>query len=224
MIIICPTCNAKYRIPQEKIPTGKRITAQCKKCGGQIEIGPIKGQELQYTAQTEEVLTPPMPSPPTPPPSQTAETGEFQFMPGEKALAGYAGFWKRFGAAIIDGVLLMVVSFMIGAFLGLLYSLTTGTSVGAGVLGNIIGGLVSWLYYAIMESSSTQGTLGKMALGIQVTDLSGNPISFARATGRHFGKFISMLIVFVGYLMVAFTAKKQGLHDMLAGCLVVNRK
>jgi uncharacterized RDD family membrane protein YckC len=145
-------------------------------------------------------------------------------MRGEKAFAGYAGFWKRLGAAIIDGVLLMVVSFMIGAFLGLLYSLTTGTSAGAGLLGNIIGGLVSWLYYAIMESSSTQGTLGKMALGIQVIDLSGNPISFARATGRHFGKLISMLIVFVGYLMVAFTVKKQGLHDMMAGCLVVKRK
>ena len=203
---------------------GKRITVQCKKCGGRIEVGPIKGQEPQDTAQTEEVSTSPMPFPQIPPSFHTAETGEFQFMPGEKAFAGYAGFWKRFGAAIIDGVLLMVASSMIGTFLGLLYSLTTGTSVGAGVLGHVSLVLVSWLYYAIMESSSTRGTLGKMALGIQVTDLSGNPISFARATGRHFGKFISMLIVCVGYLMVAFTAKKQGLHDMLAGCLVVNRK
>jgi predicted Zn finger-like uncharacterized protein len=223
VIIICPTCNAKYRIPQEKISMGKRITAQCKKCGGRIEIEPIKEQEPLGTAQTEEASTP-IPSPPSPTPSHAAETGEFQFMPREQAFAGYAGFWKRLWAAIIDGVLLMVVSFMLVAFLALLYRLTTGTSAGAGVLGNIIGGLVSWLYYAIMESSYTQGTLGKMALGIQVTDLSGNPISFARATGRHFGKLISTLIVFIGYLMVAFTAKKQGLHDMLAGCLVVKRK
>lgn len=75
-----------------------------------------------------------------------------------------------------------------------------------------------------MENSATQGTLGKLALGIKVTDLNGRRIGFGRATGRHFGKFISTLTLLIGYIMVAFTQKKQGLHDMMAGCLVVNRE
>jgi len=91
-------------------------------------------------------------------------------------------------------------------------------------LGNLGGIILGWLYFAIMESSSTQGTLGKMALGIKVTNLSGDRISFGRATGRHFGKIISTFIFLIGYLMVAFTSRKQALHDMMAGCLVVTRK
>jgi uncharacterized RDD family membrane protein YckC len=80
-----------------------------------------------------------------------------------------------------------------------------------------------WLYFALMESSSKQGTLGKMALSIMVTDVNGNRITFGRATGRYFGKFLSGLILYIGYIMVAFTEKKQGLHDMIAGTLVVNK-
>ena len=80
-----------------------------------------------------------------------------------------------------------------------------------------------WLYFALMESSSKQATLGKMALGIIVTDLNGNRLSFGRATGRYFGKIISGAILMIGYIMAGFTEKKQALHDIIAGCLVVNR-
>ncbi|HXI44099.1 MAG TPA: RDD family protein, partial [Bryobacteraceae bacterium] len=72
-----------------------------------------------------------------------------------------------------------------------------------------------------MESSHYQATLGKKALGIIVTDMNGNRISFARANGRFFGKWVSGMIMNIGYLMAAFTEKKQALHDLLAGCLVV---
>lgn len=84
--------------------------------------------------------------------------------------------------------------------------------------------IVVWLYYALMEISSKQGTLRKMALGIKVTDLNGNKINFGRATGRYFGKIISAFILFVGFIMIAFTQKKQGLHDIMSRCLVVNRE
>ena len=90
-------------------------------------------------------------------------------------------------------------------------------------LGNILGLFLGWLYFSLMESSPTQGTLGKMALGIKVTDLEGNQVGFGKATGRYFGKIISTLILLMGFIMVAFTEKKQGLHDMMAGCLVVNK-
>jgi uncharacterized RDD family membrane protein YckC len=71
-----------------------------------------------------------------------------------------------------------------------------------------------------MESSSYQATLGKMIFGMKVTDLYGNRISFARATGRHFAKILSGMILGIGFIMVAFTERKQGLHDLLAGTLV----
>jgi len=83
--------------------------------------------------------------------------------------------------------------------------------------------VIGWLYYALMESSVRQATLGKMALGLMVTDLNGQKISFDRATGRHFAKIISALILFIGFLMAGFTRRKQALHDMIAGCLVIRK-
>ena len=78
-----------------------------------------------------------------------------------------------------------------------------------------------WLYEASLESSSRQATLGKMALGLKVTDEYGNRISFARASARFFSKILSRMLLMVGYIMAGFTARKQALHDMLAGTLVV---
>ncbi|MDD4170507.1 MAG: RDD family protein [Desulfotomaculaceae bacterium] len=121
-----------------------------------------------------------------------------------------AGFWRRFLAIILDGLFLSAADYLIGVLLG--YG-----------LGNFIGVFIGWLYFALMESSSYQGTLGKMAIGIKVTDLNGNKLTFGRATGRYFGKLISSLIFMIGYVMAGFTKKKQALHDIMAGCLVVIR-
>jgi len=89
-----------------------------------------------------------------------------------------------------------------------------------GVFGFVISVAGSWLYEALMESSSRQATLGKMIFGMKVTDLSGNRISFARATGRYFAKWLSGLTLLIGYIIAGFTERKQALHDMLAGTLV----
>jgi uncharacterized RDD family membrane protein YckC len=83
--------------------------------------------------------------------------------------------------------------------------------------------MLSWIYYASMESSSWQATLGKKILGLKVTDLAGNRISFARASGRFFGKILSGMILGIGFLMAGFTQRKQALHDILAGCLVLRQ-
>ena len=91
--------------------------------------------------------------------------------------------------------------------------------VSAIVIGTL-GLLGSWIYEAAMESSSKQATLGKMALGLKVTDLEGRRISFWRATGRHFAKIISGMPLLIGYIMAGFIARKQALHDMIAGTLV----
>ena len=71
-----------------------------------------------------------------------------------------------------------------------------------------------------MESSSYQATIGKMICGLRVTDLNGNRISFERATGRYFAKFLSVMFFGFGFIMAGFTERKQGLHDLLAGTLV----
>ena len=78
-----------------------------------------------------------------------------------------------------------------------------------------------WLYFALMESSPWQATLGKKAFRLRVTDLEGHRINLGRATLRHLGKILSGLTLFLGYVMAGFTVRKQALHDILAGCLVV---
>ena len=140
----------------------------------------------------------------------------------------YAGFWMRFLAAIIDGVLVQVVvmpvSFIMGAGVGMAGGAVsmpdTGRQIVAMIGGMALGLIGGWLYEALMESSAKQATLGKMLLGLMVTDEAGNRISFARASGRHFAKYISSFTLFIGYIMAGFTAKKQALHDMIAGTLV----
>ena len=137
----------------------------------------------------------------------------------------YAGFWKRFAAFILDYLIVMVLGLVAGGIVGFIYgmSVTPPDKKIAEALGAIAGLLVWWLYFAIMESSRKQATLGKMALGIRVVNLEGGHISFARATGRNFAKILSGLILMIGYLMAGFSARKQALHDMVAGCLVVVR-
>jgi len=83
--------------------------------------------------------------------------------------------------------------------------------------------MLSWIYYASLESSAWQATLGKKILGLKVTDLAGNRISFGRASGRFFGKILSGMILGIGFLMAGFTERKQALHDILAGCLVLRQ-
>jgi len=95
--------------------------------------------------------------------------------------------------------------------------------IGASLMLWLVIGAAAWLYFALMESSSKQATLGKMALSIIVTDMNGNRLTFGRATGRYFGKIISGMILMIGYIMAGFTEKKQALHDIIAGCLVVNK-
>ena len=100
----------------------------------------------------------------------------------------------------------------------------TGRPSRVALCGTSFSGVIGILYYPLQESSSAQATFGKRALGIFVTDTQGRPISFWRSLGRNVGKLLSTLLLFVGYLMIAFTARKQGLHDMLAGTLVMRGK
>jgi len=152
----------------------------------------------------------------------------------------YAGFWLRFVAYIIDDIIMGFVGFLISIpFIGGIVFSAIGIGENpentenlvkglVGILGSVFGLIVvavilGWLYFALMESSKSQATLGKMALGLKVTDLDGDPISFARATARYFGKIISGMILYIGYILAGLTEKKQALHDIMAACLVVRK-
>jgi uncharacterized RDD family membrane protein YckC len=152
----------------------------------------------------------------------------------------YAGFWLRFLAYIIDSVLAGIVfgifALLVVAIVGIGYFRTIFENMNGEdstvpvafisliLLASAFSVVITWVYYAWMESSPHQGTLGKMALGLIVTDPQGRPISFARASGRFFAKIVTGMIPFgIGYIMAGFTEKKQALHDMIAGCLVLRK-
>lgn len=145
----------------------------------------------------------------------------------------YAGFWRRVAAYLIDGVLLLI-GFLVLDFIGALFvgigllssgqDITGDNTLGAQLVIFLITAVLAWLYFAGLESGPWQGTIGKRLLRLMVTDLYGRRIGFGRATGRYFGKILSGLVLFVGYLMVAFTERKQGLHDVMAGTLVVRQE
>ncbi len=129
-----------------------------------------------------------------------------------------AGFWKRVAAYLLDYVILFVAIFLFFVIAGLIGFISPDTAESAGTG---IGMLAFWLYFSLQESGHHQATIGKRALAIKVVTLAGKAPSFWRATGRHFAKILSGLLLGIGYLMCIFTAKKQCLHDIMADCLVV---
>jgi uncharacterized RDD family membrane protein YckC len=147
----------------------------------------------------------------------------------------YAGFWRRLGAFLADAVLLAAAMAALG-WLGLpIYqrhvsavgmandSFSASFHVEYNPLGMTIGVLLWWLYFALLESSRRQATLGKLALAIKVTTLDGGRIGFWRATLRTIAKYLSAAILLIGFIMAGFTRRKQALHDVIAGTLVVDR-
>jgi uncharacterized RDD family membrane protein YckC len=119
----------------------------------------------------------------------------------------YGGFWIRVLAALVDSFILLIPALLIQRALG----------PQAGILSAV----VDWLYYAGFESSTSRATLGKMACGLSVTDMNGSRISFGRATGRYFAKILSAIPLGLGFAMVGWTRQKRGLHDFIAGTMVV---
>jgi len=152
--------------------------------------------------------------------------------PSQSVVLHYAGFWIRVVAAVIDFLLMFAALFPIRLVLG---SVVTAIGMGSQLplhetllvrrlVRIAIGVLLAFAYRAGMESSAFQATLGQLAVRIKVTDLEGKRISFGRAAGRYFAKYLSMLALGLGYVMVGFDEEKQGLHDRIAGTLVLYRR
>ncbi|OOG60709.1 transporter [Rhodanobacter sp. B05] len=157
------------------------------------------------------------------------------------ALEDHAGFWKRVAAYILDAIVMFIPQMLISKAMGGDAAQETMKQAMLAAPGDmhailaaysqyystmatpmLITTAMVWLYFAICESSPWQGTLGKLALGIRVTDLQGHRISFPHALVRYLAKFLSVLTFGIGFLMAGWTRRKQGLHDMLARTLVLN--
>ena len=156
----------------------------------------------------------------------------------------YAGFWLRFVAYIIDVIVIQIIqSFLIIPILGIIgfgfasqgfdFNLDRMSDEDAmafifamiSAISTLV--LIAYaleiLYFSIMEASKYQGTLGKMALGLKVTDMNGQPLDFPKALLRNLGKIISGMLLLIGYILAGITEKKQALHDIIAGALVVRK-
>lgn len=206
----------------------------CSKCGARLVEGATFCSACGASQTAAQAI----------PPSPTPEVLPLPMPMPAYAMQGptlYAGFWLRFVAMIIDSIVIgipfaLVIAILammmgVGAALGHIHPGEPPDAIfavlGVGFIFVIVLVAVSgtWLYYAYMESSTWQATLGKKALGLYVTDMEHRRISFARASGRFFGKIISgHFTIYIGYIMAGFTAQKQALHDMMASCLVLRKE
>lgn len=221
----------------------------CGKCGANVEQGrpfcSACGQPMQGYAVGQAVANAPASG------SVPAGAAPVYGAPGSPSLPasaaqsniGYAGFWLRLVAAIIDGIVisipLMPVFFLVFIDIFRHAQDFQGRQDPAGlmtILGPKIGliffisAIASWLYWGLFESSAWQATLGKKALGVIVTDLEGRRISFGRASGRFWAgrgvgaiPYLGGTYFLVDCICVGFTAKKQAIHDMIASCLVLRK-
>jgi uncharacterized RDD family membrane protein YckC len=131
----------------------------------------------------------------------------------------YAEPWRRLLAYIIDAIILGIIQEIFGFIFGILLGTESITYLAIYVPFVIV---LNWLYFAYLESSPTQATLGKRALNIRVVSTSGERISFKQGTVRYLAKILSAIILLIGYIMIIFDKDKQGLHDKLANTYVVH--
>jgi uncharacterized RDD family membrane protein YckC len=165
---------------------------RCPTCGHML------GRGVVPPLATDRPSAPPLP----------AAAPRVAFTPGLRAdgSRAYGSFGVRLGAALVDGVVIGVPLYLLQRSFGL-YALLVAFPLG--------------FYGPIMESSSTQATVGKIAFGLIVTDTSYRRISFWRGLGRHLAKILSALVLYLGYVMVVFTPQKRALHDYIAGTVVL---
>ncbi len=149
------------------------------------------------------------------------------FMPAPAAAPRleYAGFWRRLTGMLVDALLLFFPEAILRVLLGLpvlSYEDQWGDSRVLLAEGSTF--LMAVLYCSLLECSGAQGSLGQQLLGIRVTDVKGRRIGFARAVGRQFGKILSVLLCCFGYAFQLWNHRRQTLHDMMSGCVVVRAR
>lgn len=142
----------------------------------------------------------------------------------------YAGFWRRALALLLDTIILIIFIAVFDELIEIIFDLPdhaeemTRIQKIVDLFSDLIGIFLYFGYFAWFEASAWQATLGKRALGIKVTDMKGHRLEFWHAFGRNIGKIVSTLILYIGFMMTGWTHRKQALHDMMAGCLVIKKE
>jgi len=172
--------------------------------------------------------------------SPSRRASQIRYAPPVEARVTYAGFWHRFVAWAIDAAMLVGIGFFIlgrvgsfariGSILGNfdpvdgLDGWLDALGFGAVAFFFLFFILLGWIYHAALESSPWQGTLGKRALGIIVTDANGARLDFWHASGRFFSRIVTNMVpLAIGYAIAGFTRRKQALHDLIASTLVLHK-
>jgi uncharacterized RDD family membrane protein YckC len=204
----------------------------CSRCGMRVEEGNRFCQACGQEVGGGVIAAPAAASAVSPPIAVSAPVS---------ARLPYAGFWERLAAYLIDGLILgipfglvvLVLIFLFGGFGMMIHRnpvdpraavALTAPFIMTFFLGMFFFVILQWLYFAGMESSVRQATIGKSVMSLRVANYEGQRISFGHATGRFFAKIVSgMIPLAIGYLMAAFTEKKQALHDLIAGTLVLRK-
>jgi len=139
----------------------------------------------------------------------------------------YAGFWKRLIAFIIDLVIMMFgsigFSILTGYWFMLSNTVPSDNYIFYKVLFIFSFIFFPWVYMVSFETSKYKATVGKLLVGIEVTDVAGNRITILKATGRHFAKIITILTFGLGFLVICITDTRQSIHDILSNTLVLNK-
>jgi uncharacterized RDD family membrane protein YckC len=191
----------------------------CPHCGAEAQPGDVYchscGQSLEPSAAAP--AKPAIPVTGAPPP---AAKPVYSAAPAFE----YAGFWRRFAAYLLDAIILSLIGLPITTAMIFFPSISLPWYFfGVNLLSSFITTVIGWIYFWFFESSSYQATPGKMALRIIVTDLNGSRISLGRAAARDLSKILSMLTIGIGFIMIGFTEEKRGLHDYIAGTLVIKK-
>jgi uncharacterized RDD family membrane protein YckC len=242
--VFCSTCNAR-------LLEGATF---CNQCGAPVTAPPRAEPANADALQVERLGDPPPPleAMPAPRPVVPAATPSFgpastpalgtplpplppgpifappaYRPPAPAAAVRYGGFWRRLWGSLVDSAWCYLIATLTMMALRMDVSFDPSDM---NLFGDVDWGqmavnqTVAWLYAALFMCSPAQGTLGQLLFNLKVTDVAGRRISFLRATGRYFAQFISTLVLFIGYLMIAFHPQKRGLHDLIAGTLVVHRE
>lgn len=204
-MLYCQSCGAEARSTYKFCPV----------CGEASFSGSKPGSAVTQVPATPLNPLPTRSGPQSPASSQNGASIDVSAMQ-------YAGFWRRAGSLVLDGIFVTLLTLPI--FFLFFFLIDAMENEDAAVL--IFYALsisAVFIYYGVQESGEHQATWGKRIMGLVVSDMQGQRITLGRAFGRHLGRFLSMMLMYLGYVLALFTERRQTLHDKLSGTVVLYR-
>ncbi len=209
MHLICPYCNFTREIEDAALPA-EPAQVTCPTCGGVFPFEPKPNTPLPHEAPAFKA-----------PAFETAAHTEYAHLNSGSA-APPAGFWVRAVAALLDSMITALLQFSMVFALNTITELSGTSSLPAVQILTMLFGTMAGLFYYVFFTGYSGQTPGKMMLRLKVVRLDNASVNYGQAFLREtIGKFISSIILGIGYLMVALRTDKRGLHDLIADTKVI---